>query len=150
MKKIKLGIIGCGNIGSQHYSNVLNGRCPEVEVCAIADANKDRLDWASKICTKYQATNPDIPSVALFTDASAMLSSGIIDAVIISVPHYEHPKYAIEAFQKGIHVMCEKPAGVYTLQVREMIAEADKHPELKFGMMLKDCFKILVMGWGYP
>ena len=41
----------------------------------------------------------------------------------------------IEAFRAGQHVMCEKPAGVYTLQVREMIAEADKHPELTFGMM---------------
>ena len=122
-------------MGSQHYSNVLSGKCPEIEVCAIADLNKDRLDWAREKCQNYQATNPDIPSVALFTDASEMLSSGLIDAVIISVPHYDHPVYAIEAFQKGIHVMCEKPAGVYTLQVREMIAEADKHPELKFGMM---------------
>ena len=32
-------------------------------------------------------------------------------------------------------MLCEKPAGVYTLQVREMIAEADKHPELTFGLM---------------
>ena len=135
MKKVKLGIIGCGNMGSQHYSNVLSGKCPELEVCAIADLNKDRLDWAREACKKHQETNPDIPSVALFTDASEMLSSGLIDAVIISVPHYDHPRYAIEAFQKGIHVMCEKPAGVYTLQVREMIDEADKHPELKFGMM---------------
>ena len=135
MKKVKLGIIGCGNMGSQHYSNVLSGKCPELEVCAIADLNKDRLDWAREACKKHQETNPDIPSVAVFTDASEMLSSGLIDAVIISVPHYDHPRYAIEAFQKGIHVMCEKPAGVYTLQVREMIDEADKHPELKFGMM---------------
>jgi len=37
--------------------------------------------------------------------------------------------------EHGLHVMCEKPAGVYTLQVREMIAAADRHPELTFGMM---------------
>lgn len=135
MKKVKLGIIGCGNIGSQHYSNVLNGKCPEIEVVAIADINPSRLAWAETTCKERQANNPDIPMPTMFSDASEMLRSGLIDAVIISVPHYSHPGYAIEAMQNGIHVMCEKPAGVYTMQVREMIAEADKHPELKFGMM---------------
>ena len=135
MKKIKLGIIGCGNIGSQHYSNVLNGKCPEIDVIAIADVNPDRLEWAKSTCLKHREQNPEIPEVILFSNASEMLSSGLIDAVLISVPHYDHPRYAIEAFKGGVHVMCEKPAGVYTLQVKEMIDEADKHPELKFGMM---------------
>lgn len=64
-----------------------------------------------------------------------MLNSGLIDAVEIAVPHYDHPRYAIEAMRAGIHVMCEKPAGVYTLQVREMMEEADRHPAIVFGMM---------------
>ena len=135
MKKIRLGIIGCGNMGSQHYSNVLNGKCPEIDVTAIADINPDRLDWAQKTNSDYRAKNAEIPEVTLFSDASEMMKSSLIDAVLISVPHYKHPQYAIEAFRNGLHVMCEKPAGVYTLQVREMMAEADKHPELKFGMM---------------
>ena len=135
MNKIKLGIIGCGNIGSQHYNNVLNGKCPEIDVVAIADINPERIEWAKNTCEKYREKNKDIPMPVFFDDASKMIKSGIIDSVIISIPHYYHPAYAIEAFQNGIHVMCEKPAGVYTLQVREMIAEADKHPELKFGMM---------------
>ena len=135
MKKVRLGILGLGNIGSQHYRNVLNGHCPEIDVVAIADRNPDRLEWARKTCASYQAENADIPTPIMFSDASEMIGSGEIDAVVIAVPHYEHPKYAIEAFRSGVHVMCEKPAGVYTLQVREMIAEADKHPKLKFGMM---------------
>lgn len=135
MEKVRLGIIGCGNIGSQHYSNVLNEKCPEIDVVAIADVNPDRLEWAKNINKKYRDEKKNIPEVATFSDASEMLSSGLIDSVIISVPHYDHPRYAIEAFKNGVHVMCEKPAGVYTLQVQEMIAEADKHPELKFGMM---------------
>lgn len=135
MKKVRLGIIGCGNMGSQHYSNVLNGKCPEIDVTAIADINPDRLDWAKKTNEEHRAKKTDIPVVSLFADASEMMKSGLVDAVLISVPHYKHPTYAIAAFQNGLHVMCEKPAGVYTLQVREMMAEADKHPELKFGMM---------------
>ena len=39
------------------------------------------------------------------------------------------------AMEKGLNVMCEKPAGVYTKQVREAIACADRHPELTFAMM---------------
>ncbi len=135
MKKVRLGIIGCGNIGSQHYINLLNGKCPEIDVTAIADTNPDRLKWAWDARKKHLSGGFDIAELMLFTDASEMMGSGLVDAVIISVPHYDHPRYAIEAFQKGLHVMCEKPAGVYTLQVREMIKEADKHPELKFGMM---------------
>ncbi len=135
MNKVRLGIIGMGNIGSQHYTNVLNGKCPEIAVTAVADVNPDRLEWTKNKHEQYSVKNPDIQSPVLFSDASEMMKSGLIDAVIVAVPHYDHPRYAIEAFKCGLHVMCEKPAGVYTLQVREMIAESDRHPELKFGMM---------------
>ncbi len=135
MKKIKLGIIGCGNMGSQHYANILDGKCPEIEVTAVCDINPDRFEWAKTKREKYISKNPDIPDFKTYTDASEMMRSGLVDAVIICVPHYQHTTYAIEAFKNGIHVMCEKPAGVYTKQVREMIAEADRHPDLKFGMM---------------
>ncbi len=135
MKKIKLGIIGLGNIGAQHYRNILNGKCPEIEVTAVADIKEERLKWAYNTCSLYQKSDAEIAPLKLYSDASEMIRSGLIDAVIIAVPHYDHPKYAIEAFKNNLHVMCEKPAGVYTLQVREMIEEADKHPELKFGMM---------------
>lgn len=46
MEKIKLGIIGIGNMGSGHASNIKDGKCPEIELLAIADSNPERLDWA--------------------------------------------------------------------------------------------------------
>jgi predicted dehydrogenase len=61
--------------------------------------------------------------------------------VLIAVPHYFHPEFAMAAFQAGKHVMCEKPAGVYTKQVREMNEAAEKSG-LVFGMMFNqrtDC-----------
>ena len=76
-----------------------------------------------------------MPCPALFDDASKMMDSGMVDAVLVAVPHYDHPRYVIEALEKGLHAMSEKPAGVYTKQVREMMAVADQHPELTFGMM---------------
>ncbi len=127
MEKIKLGIIGIGNMGSSHASNIKNGKCPEIELVAIADSNPERLGWAKQ--QNYAE------GITYFDNALEMLDSGIINACLIAVPHYDHTKYAIACMKRGIHVMVEKPAGVYTKQVREMNAEADKHPDVVFGMM---------------
>ena len=137
MKKVRIGILGVGNMGSGHYGNILGGACPELEVTAVCDLNPARLEWAAAELSNRRAARPEanLPDVAFFADGDEMFQSGLVDAVIIAIPHYGHPDYAMKAMKAGLHVMCEKPAGVYTLQVREMIAEADRHPELKFGMM---------------
>ena len=125
MKKVRLGLIGAGNIGSAHVNNWLEGRCPELEITAAADRRESRREWVRE----------HLPDAAVFTEGEELIASGTCDAVLIAVPHYQHPPLAISAFEHGLHVMCEKPAGVYTLQVRDMIAAADRHPELTFGMM---------------
>ena len=43
-KKIRLGIIGIGNMGSAHAKNVAEGKCPDFELTAVADINPDRLE----------------------------------------------------------------------------------------------------------
>lgn len=72
--------------------------------------------------------------VSLFSDAQEMLQSGLIDAVIVATPHYDHPGLLLMALRHGIHTLCEKPAGVYTAQVREMNACAQQH-DVVFGIM---------------
>ena len=126
MEKIRLGIIGIGNMGSGHATRIKAGNCPDFVLSAVADINPKRLEWAERELGD---------GVKRFDSAEDMLSSGLIDACIVAVPHYDHPKYVIECLKKGIHVMCEKPAGVYTKQVREMNEEAKKHPDVVFGMM---------------
>ena len=125
MEKIKLGIIGCGNIGKVHTDNIVGGKCPEVELCAVCDLKKERLD---EILEKA-------PNVAVFYDAEEMMDSGLIDSVLVAVPHYDHPKYAIMALKKGLHTLIEKPAGVYTKQVIEM-NEVAKESNAVFGIMM--------------
>ncbi len=125
-EKIKLGIIGIGNMGSAHAKNIVGGECPDFELVAVADLKPERLKWAKENLGE---------NISLFDNAEEMLDSGKINACIVSVPHYDHPKYAMECMKRGIHVMVEKPAGVYTKQVKEMNAEAKKHPEVVFGMM---------------
>lgn len=125
-KQIKLGIIGLGNMGSGHAGRIVAGNCPDFVLTAVADVNPARIAWGKENLKG---------DITYFNDAIAMLDSGMIDACIVSVPHYDHPKYAMECMKRGIHVMVEKPAGVYTKQVREMNEEAKKHPDVVFGMM---------------
>ncbi|MBR6809024.1 MAG: Gfo/Idh/MocA family oxidoreductase, partial [Clostridia bacterium] len=125
MSKVKLGVIGIGGMGSGHVNNILSGKCPEIEVVAVADRRASRREWAEKT----------LPGVQIFSEGKDLIAAKVCDAVLIATPHYQHPVLAKDAMAHGLHVMCEKPAGVYTLQVRDMIEEADKHPELTFGMM---------------
>ncbi|MBR1584507.1 MAG: Gfo/Idh/MocA family oxidoreductase, partial [Clostridia bacterium] len=118
-------LIGVGNMGTGHAQNILAGLCPEIVITAAADRRESRREWIRE----------NLKDAALFCEGAELIASGLCDAVLIAVPHYQHPPLAIDAFRHGLHVMCEKPAGVYTLQVREMMAEADRHPELTFGMM---------------
>ncbi len=123
---LRLGIIGVGGMGSSHFMHVMKGLCPDVVITAAADRRESRRAW-------IRANGPE--GIAVFSEGSDLIASGACDAVLIATPHYQHPPLSAEAFRHGLHVMCEKPAGVYTLQVREMIAVADEHPELVFGMM---------------
>ena len=124
--KIRLGIISIGNMGTAHAKKIRNGNCPDFKMVAVADIDPARLSWARENLGE---------DIRLFRTAEEMLDSGYIDACIVCTPHYDHPKYAIECIRRGIHVLVEKPAGVYTKQVREMNEEAAKHPDVVFGLM---------------
>ncbi len=121
---VRLGIIGIGNMGSGHVQNILAGKTPEITLAAVADRRQSRRDWAGE----------KLPGVPVFTEGAELIDSGLCDAVLIAVPHYQHPVLAEQAFAKGLHVLCEKPAGVYTNAVWEMNAAADRAGKT-FGMM---------------
>ncbi len=125
-RKIRLGIIGIGNMGSGHACRVADGECPDFVLTAVADIDPGRKEWAAKRLGE---------KVVFFDRAETMLDSRLIDACIVATPHYAHPALAIECMKRSIHVMVEKPAGVYTGQVREMNETADRHPEAVFGVM---------------
>lgn len=130
--KVRLGIIGVGNMGRGHSTNIKNGRCPEITLTAVADTDASKFAWVKEEFGD---------SVALFDTAEEMMDSGLVDAILICVPHYDHPKYAIEAMKRGLHVITEKPAGVYTRQVREM-NEVAAQSDVVFAIMLNqrtDC-----------
>lgn len=124
MDKVKIGIIGYGNMGTTHVRNLTKGRVPLMELAAVCDISEQRRNAFKKLY-------PDIP---VFDNAEDLYKSGLCDTVLIAVPHYDHPGLAIKAFEYGLNVITEKPAGVYTKQVREMNEAAEKSGRL-FGIM---------------
>lgn len=124
MDKVRFGIIGFGNIGTAHAGHFANNKIPNAELTAICDISENRRNAAKGFF-------PDMP---IFDNAEELMKSGLCDAVIISVPHYDHPTLAIKAFEYGLNVLVEKPAGVYTKQVKEMNEAAKKSGKL-FGIM---------------
>ncbi|RBP10774.1 Gfo/Idh/MocA family protein [Pseudocitrobacter faecalis] len=125
MKKVRFGIIGVGNIGTVHARYLLAGTVKEACLTAVCDNNPEKHATLRALVGE---------EIALFSDAQEMLQSGLIDAVIVSTPHYEHPRLSMMAMRQGIHTLCEKPAGVYTAQVREM-NEFARGCNVVFGMM---------------
>ena len=124
MEKVKIGIIGIGNMGTGHSISIRDGFCPELELVAVADRREVRRAWAQE----------NLPGVQIFTEGEDLINSGLVDAIIIATPHYQHPTLAVKGFEKGLHVLSEKPAGVYTKAVREMNAAAEKSGKT-FAMM---------------
>lgn len=117
MKKFRVGIIGTGNIGAKHLRHFIEGKVVNAEVTALCDINKEKM---------YRFRDQVSGNVQYFESAHELIHSGVVDGVIIATPHYDHPVIAIEAFKAGLHVLCEKPTGVYTKNVREMNEEAAK------------------------
>lgn len=116
MEKVRVGIIGIGNMGSGHAKNIMAGKVDGMVLTAVADVKEERQNWA----------NENLEGVKVFATASELMDSGLVDAVIIATPHYDHPGLVKEALSKGLHAMSEKPAGVYTKAVRELNEYAAK------------------------
>ena len=126
MNKVRMGVIGMGNMGSAHIKSIKEGLVPDMELGAVADRYEARRNWA------VQTLGQGFP---VYSEGNDLIKSGKVDAVLLATPHYQHPVLGIEAMKNGLHVMCEKPAGVYTKQAREMNEFAASKKNLVFGMM---------------
>ncbi|MBP3540665.1 MAG: Gfo/Idh/MocA family oxidoreductase [Clostridia bacterium] len=125
MDKVKIGVIGLGNMGSEHCRLLLSGKAPEAELCCVADLRAERREWAKN----------SLPAgTAIYKDGLSLIRAKGCDAVIIAVPHYQHPELSIAALENGLHVLCEKPVAVYTQQVQPVL-DAAKRSGKTFALM---------------
>ncbi|HET6824895.1 MAG TPA: Gfo/Idh/MocA family oxidoreductase [Amnibacterium sp.] len=125
MTVVRLGIIGFGAQGAMYAGLIDDGRVPGMVLGAIADTDRAKAAVAAE-------RFPDVP---FFDDPLVLLDSGEVDAVVTTVPHYLHPEVAMAALARDVHVLVEKPAGVYTKQVVELNAFAASKPHLTFAIM---------------
>ena len=122
---IKVGLIGWGSIGNVH------GRAyqalPDAKVVAVADVEPDRRAKAAEF---FGATP--------YASAEELISNADVDMVDICLPTYLHAKYAVQALDKGLHVISEKPMALTPEQCDEMIAAEKRSGKM---LMIAHCVR---------
>lgn len=111
MERVRIGIIGFGGMGAAHAKMMRD--ISEVQLTAVADIDPQAAQLAQE---QY--------GVPTFTDYRECIDSGLIDAVLIATPHPSHPEIAVYAFEKGLHVLCEKPIAINPREADRMISAA--------------------------
>ena len=130
MDSVRLGIVGLGNMGKAHLSNIRAGKVPGLRVTALCEST---------------GTLPELQDgESPFSNVSEMIKSGKIDAILICTPHFSHTTIGIEALQNGLHVLVEKPISVHKADCERLIAahtDKSKIFAAMFNMRTNACFK---------
>jgi UDP-N-acetyl-2-amino-2-deoxyglucuronate dehydrogenase len=113
MNLVKFGLIGCGRISEKHFEAI--EKISEAEIVACCDIIEDR---AKEAAHKYKVNT-------VYTDYREMLDKEKLDAVLITSPSGLHPEMGIEAANRKIHVISEKPMGINLKQADELIKACD-------------------------
>ena len=124
MNKVRIGIIGMGNMGKYHADYLLKGEVAGAQLSAVCSTSPQKLE-----AYKDRAE--------IFSDGVEMIKSGSIDAVLIATPHYQHTSLGICAFEQGVHVMVEKPISAHKADGERLIEASNKHPDIVFGAMFQ-------------
>ncbi len=114
MENIRVGVIGFGNMGGAHTAAIANGDIPGLKLAGICDNDAAKRTLAGEW----------YPGIPTFAEHEELLSSGLVDAVIVATPHCFHASIAAEAMRAGLHVLSEKPADVSVSRAREAITAA--------------------------
>ena len=125
MDKVRIGIIGMGNMGRFHANDLLEGKVARGELTAVGSTSPHKLE-------EYKEKG-----VQVFGSGEEMIASGAIDALLIATPHYQHTSLGIAALEAGLHIMVEKPISAHKADAERLIAAAEVRTELKFGGMFQ-------------
>jgi predicted dehydrogenase len=95
-------------MGSHHARYIQAGEIARCELAAVCDIDPDQIGagWG------------DLPT---FVESAELIRSGLVDAVLIATPHYQHTTIGIDAFRNGIHVLTEKPISVHKADCERLI-----------------------------
>lgn len=121
MTKVRIGIVGVGNMGAAHAKMIVSGAIRGLELAALCDVDARRLE-----------TFPDVPG---FAEPETMIASGQVDAVLVATPHFDHVATGIAALKAGLHVMVEKPIAAHKADAQRLIQAARRRPKQVFAAM---------------
>lgn len=123
MEKLKVAVIGCGNISVMHLDSIVS--FDDVELVAVCDVKPERAAAAAK---KYGGK--------IYTNHVEMLEKENLDAVHICLPHYLHVPIAIDAFNHGVNVLSEKPMSIKYEDAERAVETAEKCG-VKYGVIFQ-------------
>ena len=125
MDKVRIGIIGMGNMGRFHANDLLDGKVPRGELAAVGSTSPHKLE-------EYKEKG-----VQIFGSGEEMIANGAIDALLIATPHYQHTSLGVAALEAGLHIMVEKPISAHKADAERLIAAAAARPDQVFGAMFQ-------------
>ena len=123
MIKLKIAIVGCGNVSKRHFEAAFENENSLLVACCDNVPEK-----ADKFAEKY--------NIKPFYSFEEMMNDADFDILHICTPHYLHAEMAITAMEKGKHVFCEKPLAIHYEDALEMCECAEKN-----NVYLAACFQ---------
>lgn len=123
MKKLRVGVVGCGRISVMHFLSIKALRQSELVACC--DIKKERADEAAE---KYGCN--------AYYDYREMLAKEQLDVIHICLPHYLHVPVSIYAMERGVNVLSEKPMSI-SLEDAEKAVEVAKKCGVQYGVIFQ-------------
>ena len=117
MEKLKIGIIGCGNIANGKHMPALKA-LPNVEMVAFCDIIVERAKAAAKKWGTEDAK--------FYENYKDLLADETIDVVHVCTPNISHSFITVDALEAGKHVMCEKPMAINSAEALKMVEVAKR------------------------
>ncbi|HYE08377.1 MAG TPA: Gfo/Idh/MocA family oxidoreductase [Planctomycetota bacterium] len=120
---VRFGVVGIGAMGASHARWLRDGAVPRARLAAVADRDPAR-------CAEFA-------EVPRFADAGALIRSGAVDAIVIATPHFDHVAVGIDALERGLHVLVEKPIAPHVADCRRLMDAYARRPDQRqrFGVM---------------
>lgn len=120
MHTVRFGIMSTAGIGVKKVIPALR----KSRFCTV-----EGIASRAEASARDTAAELDIPRS--FGSYESLLASTDIDAVYIPLPNHLHVEWAVKALRAGKHVLCEKPLGMDSAEVRYLQEQAIRHPDLK-------------------
>src|SRR6187397_398077 len=104
-KQIRYAVVGIGHIAQVAVLPAFRHAKKNSVLAALVTGDEKK---SGRVAEQYASLSPKLKVVG-YEDYTALLDSGLIDAVYIATPNHRHTEFVMPALERGIHVLCEKP-----------------------------------------